>query len=83
MGEYTIRIPAQNMAGGGADMRSWLQTWEWRTKLSDEVDTLVLDFTNTRFIEPWALALFTAYALKVKHDRQIGVRAVLSSTNPP
>lgn len=82
MPEYTIRIPAQNMAGGGTDMRSWLQTWVWRTRLSDEVDALVLDFTNTRFIEPWALALFTAYALRVKHDRQIGVRAVLSSTNP-
>ncbi len=63
-------------------MRSWLQTWEWRTRLSRETDRLVLDFTNTRFIEPWALALHTAYALKVKHDKGISVCASLSPTNP-
>ncbi|MBN1506795.1 MAG: DUF4325 domain-containing protein [Sedimentisphaerales bacterium] len=82
MGEYTIRIPSQNMAGGARDMRSWLQTWRWRTRFGYDVDALALDFTNTEFIEPWALALFTAYALKVKHDRQISVRAILSPRSP-
>jgi hypothetical protein len=82
MNDYTIRIPSQNMAGGGSDMRSWLQTWQWRTRLSGQVDALVLDFSNTKFIEPWALAFFTAYALKIKHDRQLHVRTILSPSNP-
>ena len=76
-----IVVPTHSLGGGGADMRSRLVTWDWRTKLVGTPE-LILDFKNTSFIEPWALALFTAYGLRIHADFSIPVTADLDSDNP-
>lgn len=63
-------------------MRSRLQTWDWRLKLPSWADALEIDFSSNTFIEPWALAQFTAYGLDIRNRMGIPVRAVLSHTNP-
>jgi len=79
---YVIRVPHRNLGGGGADMRYRLQTWEWRTKLPEWAHELVVDFTSNRFIEPWSLSQYTAYALKIGREFGIPVKAELSAQNP-
>jgi hypothetical protein len=79
---FTIPIPHTNLAGAGADMRSRLVTWEWRTKLPKDCDHMVLDFRENRFIEPWALGLYTAYALRMKRDTGRPVYAELDLSKP-
>jgi hypothetical protein len=73
MPEYRVTVPTQNLAGSGADVRSRLQTWEWRTRLPPWADSVAIDFSATRFIEPWALALFTAYALRMREELPISL----------
>jgi anti-sigma regulatory factor (Ser/Thr protein kinase) len=63
---FVISVPKTNWNDRAADMRSRLQTWEWRWKLPQKYDSLVLDFTGVEFMEPWALAMFTAYALEMR-----------------
>ena len=77
-----IQIPHLNLAGGGADMRTRLLTWNWRTRLPPKTTDLELDFSENKFIEPWALAQFTAYGLLIRETHQIPVRANLSPRNP-
>src|SRR5260370_26508625 len=79
---YVIYIPHQSLAGGGADMRFRLETWEWRRNIPARYDGLCLDLTKTRFIEPWALALYTAYCLSVGHERRFPIFARLDASNP-
>jgi hypothetical protein len=63
-----IRIPRTDWNGHGADMRSRLVTWQWY--LDAEVPaTLELDFTQVRFMEPWALSMWAAFGI---HQRQRG-----------
>jgi hypothetical protein len=73
--------PVQTFDDGGADMRSRLMTWEWRTPRPD-TDELVLDFRENDFIEPWALVQYVAYALGVRQQFQIQVRAETDPVNP-
>lgn len=82
MAEYSIKIPHRDLNAGGADMRSRLQTWEWRQKLPPQTTELVLDFSENQFVEPWALAQHVAYALAMKSSHAIPVRARLLSSNP-
>lgn len=77
-----VHIPHTDLAGCGADMRSRLMTWEWRTKLPPSCDSVILDFRDNKFVEPWSLAQYTAHALWLKHSTGIPVYADLSSTNP-
>lgn len=63
-------------------MRSRLMTWEWRNVMPVGVTELLLDFTDTRFIEPWALALYAAYGLTIRNSGQISVTARLDLANP-
>lgn len=79
---YVIRMPRQNLAGGGADMRTRLVTWEWRKHFPASYDALCLDLTATDFIEPWALALYTAYCLSVRKEKSIPILATLDTRNP-
>ncbi|MBN2594273.1 MAG: hypothetical protein JXA81_12265 [Sedimentisphaerales bacterium] len=79
---YVIRVPSSGLSGGGADMRSRLQTWEWRSTLPDWAHELVIDFTGNRFIEPWSLSQYTAYVLKIGRELGIPIRAELSGSNP-
>jgi hypothetical protein len=81
-GVYRIQVPSTNLAGGGSDMRSRLQTWDWRYRLPEWVTALEIDFSQNNFIEPWALAQFTAYGLNVKERLRIPVSATLASRNP-
>jgi hypothetical protein len=80
--DWIIRVPTQDLAGGGADIRSRLQTWQWKTRFGEQVSRLILDFSQTKFIEPWALALFTAYGLRVRQVNALTVEAVLAADNP-
>lgn len=80
--EYVITVPRSNLADGGKDMRSRLQTWEWRTSLPNWARELVIDFTSNSFIEPWSLSQYTAYALRIGHELSIPVKAKLSPQNP-
>ena len=79
---YIIHVPHQNLADGGADMRSRLQTWKWRRSIPAKFNGLCLDLTSTHFIEPWALALYTAYALSVAREKGIAAFAKLDPGNP-
>jgi len=63
-------------------MRSRLQTWDWRVHLPAWATTLEIDFSQNNFIEPWALAQFTAYGLNVKKRLGIPVSATLANRNP-
>ncbi len=75
-------MPHTNLDDGGADMRSRLMTWEWIAKLKPDTTEVVLDFTQNRFIEPWALVQYVAYGLGIQKDSQIPVRAKTDPTNP-
>lgn len=79
---HVINIPHQNLADGGRDMRSRLQTWNWRTKIRESTRELILDFTENGFIEPWSLSQFTAYALNIANKYNIPVTAKLEARNP-
>lgn len=76
-----ITIPKIDWDGHAADMRSRLVTWEWNWKLPRGKTSLVLDFTRVNFMEPWALAMFTAYGLKLR-DKSTTVGADLDPGNP-
>jgi hypothetical protein len=65
---FTIAVPPGNWAGSGADMRSRLQTWEWKWPSPQWAQEVVLDLTKIDFLEPWALALFTNYMLGVQKE---------------
>ena len=80
--EYVIHVPHSNLADGGKDMRSRLQTWEWRKTLPSRAHELVIDFTENKFIEPWSLSQYTAYALRIGHELGIPVKTKLSPQNP-
>lgn len=79
---FRITVPQFDWNGGGADMRSRLQTWHWYSPLPGGADSLVLDFTRVRFIEPWALAMFTAYSRRVSLANDTPVEIVLDDANP-
>ncbi len=79
---FLIEVPHTNLDAGGADMRSRLMTWEWKSKFKRGTDELVLDFRQNRFIEPWALVQFVAYALWARDVLRLHVRAECDPTNP-
>jgi len=78
---YSLRVPAIDWDGKAPDMRSRLVTWDWRWKLPAKTRTLSIDFTQVKFMEPWALAMFTAYGM---HMREAGleVKAELDASVP-
>ena len=82
MAKFRIPVPHTTLDDGGAAMRSRLKTWEWIAKLKPGTTEAVLDFTQNRFIEPWALVQYVAYALGIQKDCQIPVRAETDPTNP-
>jgi hypothetical protein len=63
-------------------MYSVLQTWEWKTNLPSWATSLELDFTPVKFIEPWALTLFAAYARSMGEKYRIPVTVNLDYRNP-
>ena len=82
MSVFRIPIPHSNLDDGGADMRSRLMTWAWKSRFRPETDEVVLDFRQNRFIEPWALVQFVAYALGIRSELQLPVRAETDPANP-
>jgi anti-sigma regulatory factor (Ser/Thr protein kinase) len=81
MMEFRVEIPHSNLNDAGADMRSRLMTWEWKSKLPDGVRELVLDFSKNRFIEPWALAQYVAWGLWVRMQLGIGIHIETDPAN--
>lgn len=77
---FTLSIPSQDWDGGGEDMLSRLARWEWRVPAGR--DAMRLDFSGTRFIEPWAIAMFVAHALHLKATLGIHVEAVMDEARP-
>lgn len=67
--------------GQAADMRSTLQTWDWRWQLCRTRGAAIIDFTSVEFMEPWALTLFTCFALRLKHEG-VDVSLELDESNP-
>lgn len=78
---FHIVIPAKDWNGRAADIRSRLVTWEWHWKLPKGRVSIELDFTKVSFMEPWALAMFAAYGLKLRQEG-FEVRARLDPKNP-
>ncbi len=66
MEPYRIRLNRHNWNGQAKHLCSTLMTWEWRWKQAAR--SVVLDFTQVEFMEPWALAMFCAYALRLRHS---------------
>lgn len=56
-------------------------TWEWRWKLPLAYQGVELDFTAVRFMEPWALAMFAAYAAWLRHNNYT-VHVRMEPSNP-
>jgi hypothetical protein len=77
---FRISIPKAEWNGNGTDIRSRLVTWDWFWKLPRGKSDLCLDFSHVQFMEPWSLALFTAYGLRLRHNG-IQVRAELDLSN--
>ncbi len=76
-----VKVPKRNWNGRAGDLRSTLRTWEWRWKLPGSETEVVLDFSEVQFLEPWALALFTAYGLGMKQEGA-SLRVHLDAGNP-
>jgi hypothetical protein len=62
-------------------MRSTLQTWTWRWAQCQKRGAAVLDFREARFIEPWAVAMFTCFALELRR-RGVTVELHLDPSSP-
>lgn len=77
---YTIFVPKQNWGRGGREMLSRLTSWEWR--VPRDRSELLLDFSNTQFIEPWAITMFVSHALYLKAEFGIQPEAILEHANP-
>jgi hypothetical protein len=61
--------------GQAGDMRSTLQTWHWPWAACERQGAAVVDFTQVQMMEPWALTLFTCFALEM---RRRGARVELA-----
>jgi hypothetical protein len=78
---FQIQVPAVDWNGKAADMRSRLMTWEWRWKLPAKYRALSIDFRRVSFMEPWALAMFAAYGMRMR-ESGVRVTAELDPANP-
>lgn len=78
---HHIAIPSTDWNGRAADMRSRLMTWEWRWRLPKGRTAIELDFSNVSFMEPWGLAMFAAYGLRMRQEH-VEVKARLDPSNP-
>lgn len=82
MTEDLIRIPKAGWNDSARDMRSTLQTWTWHPRARPGIDRLVLDFSIVEFMEPWALAMFASYALKLRQVPGLTLAARLDQKLP-
>lgn len=76
-----IEIPRHQWNDQASDMRSRLQTWQWRWKQCEKHGAVLIDFSKVEFMEPWALAMFTCFALKLRVSG-VAVRLGLDPNNP-
>ncbi len=68
MNQKTIVAPKQL---GDKDLINFFRTWEW---LDDPGDEVVIDLSKCEFIAPWALTLFTLYAIWLGEEKGADVR---------
>ncbi|MEP0846830.1 MAG: hypothetical protein HRF50_08425 [Phycisphaerae bacterium] len=78
---YIIRVNKHNWNGQAADMRATLMTWDWRWETALRYRNVEIDFRDVDFMEPWALAMFSCFALTLKEHGAI-VQIGLSPANP-
>ncbi len=78
--EFIIELPVQNWDSGGKDMLEWLTHWKWRRP--GDSKKVAIDFTQVRFIEPWAIAMLVAHALYLKAEEGCEVRAITDTSTP-
>lgn len=76
-----IQITKNQWDGAARDMRSTLQTWEWRWAACEKRRAAVLDFSQARFVEPWALAMFSCFGLELRR-RGVEVTLEVDPANP-
>jgi anti-anti-sigma regulatory factor len=76
-----IEVPKRHWDDCAADMRSTLQTWEWREP-SKHTERVTLNFTRVEFMEPWAVAMFASYVLYLRNTRKLMVEGNFDSGNP-
>lgn len=76
-----IQIDKLNWDDQARDIRSRLQTWDWRWKPARRLRRVRLDFSMVDFMEPWALAMFASFALQLRGDG-CSVEVVLNDSNP-
>ncbi|MGE0479322.1 MAG: ATP-binding protein [Phycisphaerae bacterium] len=76
-----IRITRNQWDNDAADMRSTLQTWEWRWQQARTRGAVLLDFSEVNVMEPWAIALFACFGLALQRDG-VRVDVALDNTNP-
>lgn len=62
-------------------MLNRLENWDWKIP-SSQYDGVVIDFTKTKFIEPWAVAMFVSHAMRLKAELNLEVTANLDLKNP-
>lgn len=74
-----IRIPRTDWNGKGSDMRSRLVTWQWHLEQPTPAE-LQLDFTQVKFMEPWALAMWAAFGIEQRR-RGAQVRCLFDPAN--
>lgn len=75
-----IRIPRVDWNGRAADMRSRLVTWKWHFE-SPNTDSIILDFTQVQFMEPWALAMWATFGL-TQRSKGVTVKCRFDPDNP-
>ncbi|MEW5930409.1 MAG: DUF4325 domain-containing protein [Gemmatimonadota bacterium] len=72
---YTVKVPRELTDKG---LLSFFRRWRWREDPAEEV---VIDWSECEFLAPWALVLFTAYAMWLweEHDTDVRIRLDPSS----
>ncbi|MCG3127723.1 MAG: hypothetical protein CHACPFDD_02593 [Phycisphaerae bacterium] len=76
-----IRIDRLNWNDQAGDMRSRLQTWDWRWKPARRLKRVRIDFRMVDFMEPWALAMFASFANQLRSEG-CAVEVLLDESNP-
>lgn len=62
---------------GDRQLQAFFRAWPWPSDVSDQ---LVIDMTRSQFVAPWALVLFSTYALWLGEEHGVDVRVQFDPT---
>ena len=62
-------------------MRSRLMTWRWLWDEAKRAGSVRLNLSDVEFMEPWALAMFTSFAITLRAS-DVTVEIVCDPANP-